>query len=149
MAKGNGQVTRDSIRSALFGAHTPQATRIVTIGDGVDVEVREPTVGIRNRILKAAGFTAANQDVEDIGGMQLAAVVECTYLPGGSERIFDWEDRDTIQNLPTSSWFDTLAAAALEIMNSEPAKAGKPSRKTRKGSTSSTSPQNSEKQLGS
>ena len=136
-ANSNGKVTKDSVRAALFRSKK-RKSRLVTIEDGIDIEVREPTIGNRNRILKAAGISAQNQEVDDIGAMQLAAVVECCFMPGTDEKVFSWDDEAVIHNMPANSWFDELSTTAVELMNKDPQEAGKSSSKTQQDSTSST-----------
>ena len=135
MSEGNGVITRDSIRSKLL-ASKPRKTKIYTTEDGIDIEIRQPTVGQRGRMLKAAGISASQTDIKDIVAMQVAAIVECTYVPGG-ERLFDWNDEEVLAGLPTNSWFDEVANMAMETMNVEGPAAGKPSEKTQSDSTSS------------
>tara|TARA_Y100001963_G_scaffold97272_1_gene133844 strand:- start:787 stop:1221 length:435 start_codon:yes stop_codon:yes gene_type:complete len=140
MSQGNGVITRDSIRSKLL-ATKPRKTKIYTTDEGVDIEIRQPTVGQRGRMLKAAGITATNTEIQNITSMQVAAIVECTYVPGG-EQLFDWNDEETLASLPTSSWFDEVANLAMETMNVEGPAAGKRSQKTKSDSTSSSSEKN-------
>ena len=144
MSAGNGVITRDSIRSKLL-ATKPRKTKIYTTSDGVDIEIRQPTVGQRGRMLKAAGITATNTELKDIVAMQVAAIVECVYVPGG-EKLFDWNDEQVLADLPTSSWFDEVANLAMETMNVEGPAAGKHSQKTQSDSTYSSSESNSAEQ---
>ena len=139
--KDNGEVTLDDTRTALLNGYI-RKTRIITTENGVDLEIREPTVAQRSRMLKAGGVSASSQDISDIGGMQTAAIIECCYHPGSGKPVFSWTDQATIDALPTHSWFDEVATACMEMMGGEP-DTGKPSSETESVSTSSSSPTNS------
>ena len=144
----NGGVSRDEARAALLNGYT-RKTKLVTTDSGVTIELREPTVGQRARMLAAGGVTGQNTDIDDIGAMQVAAIIECAYHPGTGKQLFDHVDKDALEGLPTQSWFDEVASAAMALMSSEPDEAGKPLDETESDSLSSSSPPNSEKQLPS
>lgn len=115
---------RDALRSALLGK-PKRISKIIEIAEGVEIEIRQPTVGSRSRIMSAAGVSASSQDLNDLAAIQIAAVVHCSFVPGTNERIFDAADRGVLEELPTNQWFDEVSGVALELMNSEPEKAGK------------------------
>lgn len=140
MSESNGKITRDDIRAKLLRSRTRNSKTYVT-EDGIEIEIRQPTVGQRGRMLKAAGVGTGGTDIQDITAMQVAAVVECAYVPGG-ENLFSWEDEEVLRELPTSSWFDEVATIAMEVMNVEAPEAGKPSSETKSDSTSSSSQKN-------
>lgn len=121
----NETSARDALRASLLGKKT-RASRLMDLGDGVEVEIRQPTVGARSRIMQAAGVSAGSQEISDLAALQISAVVHCCFVPGGSERIFDAADSDVLRELPTNEWFDDVSAAALDLMNAEPEKTGKP-----------------------
>ena len=142
MSEGNGHVSKDDTRTALLNGFV-RKNKMYTTEDGVMIEVRQPTVGQRSRMLQRGGLDGNSGQVSDIGAMQVAAVIECCYHPGSGKRLFDWTDEEVIQNLPTSSWFDDVAGLAMELMNTEPEAAGKLLSKTVSGSASSISPPSS------
>ena len=117
--------TRDALRSKLLGGRK-RATKLMEIKPGVEIEIRQPSVGARSKIMKAAGMSAGTQDVTDLGALQIAAVVNCCFVPGTNERLFDVSDSGALEELPTADWFDAVSAAALDLMNAEPEAAGKP-----------------------
>jgi hypothetical protein len=145
MSEGNGHVSLDQARTALLNGFI-RKNKLFTTEEGTTIEVRQPTVGQRSRMLQAGGLNASNANVNDIGSMQVAAVIECCYHPGSGKRLFQWTDEEVISNLPTSSWFDEVAGIAMDLMNTEPSEAGKPSSKTEKDEASFSSPASSEKQ---
>lgn len=140
MGATNGGVSLDDARTALLNGFV-RKNKLFTTEDGITLEIRQPTVGQRSRMLKAGGLNASNANVSDIGAMQIAAVIECCYHPGSGKRLFQWTDEEVIQNLPTSSWFDEVAGLAMDLMNSEPAEAGKPLNTTASEDQSSISHQ--------
>ncbi|QDP63943.1 MAG: hypothetical protein Unbinned3992contig1000_57 [Prokaryotic dsDNA virus sp.] len=142
MATGNGAVTRDETRTALLNGYV-RKTRTYTTDEGITIEVRQPTVGQRSRMLAAGGMSSKSTELTNIGAMQVAAVIECTYMPGTGKKLFEWTDEEVIQQLPTSSWFDDVAGIAMEMMNAEPSEAAEALPKKEIDSTSSTSPKSS------
>jgi hypothetical protein len=97
-------------------------------------------------MLRAGGLTGANANITEIAAMQVAAVIECCYHPGSGKKLFDHTDIEVIESLPTASWFDTVATAAMSLMNDEAEEAGKVLSETPSDLTSSSSPANSGEQ---
>ena len=137
----NGEVTLDQTRTALLNGYV-RRSKLVTTDEGVTIELREPTVGQRSRMLAAGGVSASNSDITDIGAMQVAAVIECCYHPGTGKKLFNHVDKESIEALPTASWFDDVATAAMNLMSAEPDAAGKPSPEIKNDSTSLPLPRN-------
>lgn len=142
---GNGKVTIEETRTALLNGYV-RKSKLFTTEDGIGIEIKQPTVGQRSRMLAAGGMTTKNQDLSDIGGMQVAAVIECCYHPGSGKKIFEWTDEDVIKSLPTTSWFDEVATIAMGMMSEEPSEAAEALPKKASASTSSTSPKPSDAQ---
>lgn len=140
--KKNGEVTLADTRTSLLNGYI-RKTKLFTTEEGISIEVRQPTVGQRARMLKAGGITGQHGENHDLGAMQIAAVIECCYHPGSGKRLFEWTDQDVLEGLPTTSWFDDVATLAMNMMNQEPEEAGKPSPKTTSESPSSGSPKSS------
>jgi len=144
MTSGNGQISIEDTRTALLNGFV-RKSKLFTTEDGISIEVRQPTVGQRSRMLAAGGISAKSTDLDDIGAMQIAAVIECSYHPGTGKHLFEWTDEEVIKNLPTSAWFDDVAALAMNMMGDEEAAEALPKKES--GSTSSTSPKNLDAQL--
>ena len=142
----NGNVSVEDTRTALLNGYV-RRTKLFTTEDGISIEVRQPTVGQRSRMLAAGGISTTKSELDDIGAMQIAAVIECSYHPGTGKRLFEWTDKEVIENLPTSAWFDDVAALAMNMMGDEPAEAAEELPKKESGSTSSTSPKSLDVQL--
>ena len=143
---GNGHVTIEETRTALLNGYV-RKNKLYTTEDGVSIEIKQPTVGQRGRMLAAGGLSGKTSDVNDIGGMQVAAVIECCYHPGSGKRLFDWTDEDLIRELPTTSWFDEVANIAMGMMSDEPQEAADALPKKTNDSTSSSLPKNLDVQL--
>ena len=148
MTQGNGGITIEETRTALLNGYT-RRTKIITTDQGVSIELREPTVAERGRMLRAGGMTASNTNITETAAMQIAAVIECCYHPGSGKKLFAHTDVEVIESLPTASWFDSVASAAMKLMNDEAEEAGKALEKTPSDLTSSSSPANSGEQSAS
>jgi hypothetical protein len=139
----NGTINRDETRAGLLNGYL-RKSQLFSTDDGITLEIKQPTVGQRSRMLKAGGITGGStNESADLGAMQIAAVIECCYLPGSSKRLFEWTDQAVLESLPTTSWFDEVATIAMNLMNAEPEAAGKPSSKTTSDSQSSSSQKSS------
>lgn len=135
MTLGNGEVTLADTRQALLNGYV-RKTQMYTTDDGVSIEIRQPTVAQRARVMKAGAD--ANGNIENIADMQIAAVTEVCYHPGTGKRIFEATDHEVLSLLPTAIWFDKVAEIAMKLLNNEPAKAGKPSDETASAEASSS-----------
>jgi hypothetical protein len=144
MSEGNGKISRDDLRSGLLNGYV-RRSKLFTTAEGITIEILQPTVGQRNRMLKAGGLSGASGEIEDIGGMQISAIIECCVEPGTRKQLFDHADAEVLAGLPTGSWFDEVASACMALMN-EGAEAGKSSSETKNVSTSSSSPESSVEQ---
>jgi hypothetical protein len=122
------QSPKDKARALLFNGYV-RRTELHDCGNGVTIELRQPTVGQRSRILQRGGLNT-NGEIDDLGALQLATVIECCYCAESGERLFDWTDEDIIKGLPSSSWFDEVSTKAMGLMSTEPAQAGKRSSET-------------------
>ena len=108
---------RNLIRTATLGTGADRASTIMPI-NGQDVEVRQPTVGQRSRILTAAGGGTTGE-IKDFSKLQIAAIMHCCYVPNTEEHIFEKADEATLMNMPSGGWVDELAAEAVRLMNTE------------------------------
>jgi len=140
----NGQISIEDTRTALLNGYI-RKNKLFTTEDGISIEVRQPTVGQRSRMLAAGGINAKSSDLDDIGAMQVAAVIECSYHPGTGKKIFEWTDEEVIKSLPTTSWFDDVAALAMNMMGDGEAAEALPKKES--DLTSSSLPKNSDAQL--
>jgi hypothetical protein len=115
---------RNKLRSATLGnvrAFRSQVVKVSNSVDGVveelDVEVREPSVALRARILKEAGVQGGDATRIDLAKLQVEAVMLCSYVPGTAERVFDDVDRDALLALPPGGFLDAISAVAMRFLN--------------------------------
>lgn len=115
---------RNKLRSATLGnvrAFRSQVVKVSNSVDGVveelDVEVREPSVALRARILKEAGVQGGDATRIDLAKLQVEAVLLCSFVPGTAERVFDDVDRDALLALPPGGFLDTISAVAMRFLN--------------------------------
>lgn len=109
---------RDKIRSLTLGQAAKFRSEVVNI-DGVDFEVRQPSIAGRSTLLKMAGVKADTESAQniDITRMQVLVVIHMTYVPGTNERVFDAADEAALCEYPTGSFVDQLAAVGMRLLN--------------------------------
>jgi hypothetical protein len=88
------------------------------------VEVRQPSVEDRSAILLASGGVDENGQPRNIAGLQIAAVIACTFLPDGA-KVFEEADREVLMGMPAGGWLDELATTAIGLMNVDQGAAAK------------------------
>lgn len=114
MAEKEAPSLRDQIRSKTVGSKNQFKTERVDVGDGIEVAVKQPSVGERQELFERIRDENGNVD-------QLAllswAVIKLTYVPDSQERVFDDTDYDTILEKPTGGWVDRLGEKVLEVLN--------------------------------
>lgn len=127
--------TRDAIRSATMGQaqklrsrrfeyHPPifgeqevtgsdgrtyTETVITGYGDPVTVEVRQPSLVQRNKLVKGAG--------DDQMRLVALLTISQVYVPGTNERVFEETDYDSLLETPAGGFVDQFAEVAMELMN--------------------------------
>lgn len=81
------------------------------------VLVRQPSVQQRDRLLGEAVTEDGKLDRKGgISRRQVAAVMLCSLDPDTRQPLFTEADFDTLLQLPSGGWLDTLAAEAMELM---------------------------------
>jgi hypothetical protein len=106
---------RAGFRARTVGALKQFKKVQVDLGDGVVVEVRQPSIKARAAIFKAAK-ALGGKDALEPAQLQVEAVMLCTFLEDGAP-AFEPSDRDALFEQPAGGWFDKLAEAALELIN--------------------------------
>lgn len=109
------QSIRDQIRAATLGAK-PQFKSKEVEYNGVTVEVRQPNLRDRKKLLEASRNSKGDFDVILF---TINSVVLCTYVPGTNEKVFSPEDVEAFMELNTGSFVETFSAAVSELMNTE------------------------------
>lgn len=128
------QSARDRIRSATLGKSNKLQSRTVT-ANGEQIELRQPTVKVRNELLQAAKTPDGDVDFNDF---LLRGVIQCAYVPGTKERIYEDEDYDVLAEQPTNSFVDDCSEELMSLLNVTPGDVEKNSAGTGSGNSSST-----------
>ena len=106
---------RTTFRAKTVGAQKQFRKQQVDIGDGMVVEVRQPSIKARAAIFKAAKAMSGDAASLELAELQVEAVLRCTYV--GDELAFEPGDRESLLEQPAGGWFDTLSQAALDMLN--------------------------------
>ena len=109
------QSIRDQIRAATLGAK-PQFKSKEVEYNGISVELRQPNLRDRKKLLEASRNSKGDFDVILF---TVNSVILCTYIPGTSEKVFSPEDVEAFMELNTGSFVETFSAAVSELMNTE------------------------------
>ena len=109
------QSARDVLRAKVLG--DKPKSNVVTLDDGVQVEVRQTTVG---SMLDAINIEDSKQRMAQM------LVISC-YVPGTEDQLFEAADIDTILAMPSGGYYQKL----IDAMNSfNPEKASAEAKKT-------------------
>lgn len=114
--------TRDAIRAATVGSSANFKKKMVEF-NGVEVEVREVSPGVREKIRKKAqSRVISNKDGTQEIQLNAAeytahSIIEACYVPGTDEKVFEPADLKTILNSSASGYYKVLGDAASELMN--------------------------------
>jgi len=127
------QSQRDKIRAATLGKSKSLGSETVTV-NGTQIELRQPTVKVRNDLLQAAKTEDGDVDFNDF---LLRGVIQCAYVPGTNERVYEDADYETLAGQPTNSFVDECSEAVMRLMNVTPGAAEKNSEKTGNANSSS------------
>ena len=109
---------RDKLRAAVMGSGNSNLAKEIIEFNGVEFEVREPTVKARKKIFKRAKVKDAPGAAETFD-LVMHAAIACTYVPGTDELVLDMSDQEAIDNMRCGGLIDELGAAALKLMNVE------------------------------
>lgn len=96
------QTARDVLRAKILG-DKPKSS-IVTLDDGVQIEVRQTTVG---SMLDAIG-------IEDTKARMAQMLVISCFVPGTNDPLFEVTDLELIMGLPSGGYYQKL----IDAMNS-------------------------------
>jgi hypothetical protein len=95
---------RLSIRNRILNKKT--GSKIVTLADGTELEVREPSVG----------GTLNMAQIDDPKQRMLTLLVNHVFVPGTEERVFDPEDMEVLQQMPSSGDYKVMMEAIQDMM---------------------------------
>jgi len=106
-----------SLRSITVGAKVEHRTETVEL-QGLEFEVRSPTVGARSQILESSRKTDAQGEISfDFGLFRILAVVHLTHDPTSGDKVFSTTDIPVMLEAPTGSYVDVLGAVAEALIN--------------------------------
>jgi hypothetical protein len=106
--------TRKEIRDALMGAKSEFKKEVVKF-NGVEVEIRQPTVKSRKEIMERATKNGEISTFEFL----VWAVIESTFVKGTDEKVFEYEDYDSLVSKPVGGFMDKFGEIASNLMNVE------------------------------
>ena len=103
--------TRDEIRRATLGS--PAVVESATVEwNGVQLEVRRPTLRLQREIERASTLKDGSRDAL----AQVAhALIQCVYVPGTGEHVFDRADVDGLLDRSEKDFVGVLMRALGEL----------------------------------
>jgi hypothetical protein len=109
------------LRAALLGRTQPTKTEVVDLGELGKIEVRTPTVGVRNEC--SARSRLPDSDAKDGSrafnpvDFLLRIAIACSYEEGTNKRVFKDSDYTQLVQLPSGTdWLDKLTDAAGKVV---------------------------------
>lgn len=98
MSDEKAQTPRDLLRSAAF-AEDLEHERTVVEFRGQKYEVRAPTVK-QKKFAENVGRKRGGDGPMDEDSFAISLIIQCTYVPGTEERVFEAADMDTFLARP-------------------------------------------------
>ena len=122
---------RDRIRSKTVGSSGIFKSRIIKY-DGIDIEIREPTVEGWGKILASSrkrtvrlGELEETDEALNFAEYLVWSVIYCSYVPGTNIQVYDKEDYDVLIKKPKSGFIGEFSDIAGELMKVDTEKATK------------------------
>ncbi len=115
---------RDKIRSKTVGSNKIFKSRIVEF-DGMEIEIREPSVKTWGQILKAVMTLEDGVNKTEMDKYLIWSVIYCAFVPGTNDLIFEDADYESLEGFPRSGFVGEFSEIALDMMNSDAEKAEK------------------------
>lgn len=103
---------RNKIRAATVGAPKQFKKELITY-NGVEIEIRQPSLKVR----KSIGERATQNNHVDLLEFLVWAVIECTFVPGTDEKVFEIADYEGLISQPTDSFMDEIGEKAASMCN--------------------------------
>jgi hypothetical protein len=114
---------RDKIRGLTVGRKKQFKRETVDLGDGVIVEVKQPSVKERSKLVQEAHeqgkLIAGKEQGFDPAVFQVLCIIQLTYEPGTDTRVYERADFDSMMENPTESegWLDKIGEVAMKMVN--------------------------------
>lgn len=111
---------RDSLRAHTLGRSRAPRTLVVE-WEGKSFELRQPTRGEYDQIMRAAGAQIidgkSTLETANLADAQREAVLLLARVPGTGQRIFEEADRKALLEMPhePGDFVDVLGAAAMKL----------------------------------
>lgn len=95
---------RSALRTGFFANKT--AKKIVTLSNGMEVEVRQPTVGMQLVL----------GQMEDSSKRMLRMFVEHVFVPNTDEKVFEESDYEVLREMPAGGDYTNILTSITEVM---------------------------------
>lgn len=109
---------RDKIRAKTVGSNKIFKSRIVEF-DGVDIEIKEPSVKTWGQILKAVMTIEDGVSKTEMDKYLIWSVIYCAFVPGTNDLVFEDADYDSLESFPRSGFVGEFSEIAMDMMNSD------------------------------
>ena len=103
---------RDELRAATLGAPKQFAHEIIE-WNGCRFELRQPSVGDRNRLVKQCMDDKGKPDALEL---MTRSVMACTFVPDTQEKVFDETDYDALVTSPSGGFVDRFGEKIMGLV---------------------------------
>lgn len=103
---------RDRLRTAAFSTEGAVKSTILNF-NGEEFELKAPTVGLRQDLLKKATVDGALDPIE----LYIWLAIECSCEPGTKNKIFADTDYNTFKGLYSGGFLDELIEVCPTLLN--------------------------------
>lgn len=112
---------RDKIRSATIGKTKKFKNEMFDLGDGIEVEFRQPSLKAKSILMEKAtkGIGSDGKMQIDMIDFLIWSVITCTYVPNTNDLVYEEEDYNEFKNMPTGSFVEEFGNKVSELMNVE------------------------------
>lgn len=114
--------SRDKLRKLALQSR-PMDSRLIKYEDG-EFEVRQPSLGLKGDITKQCGIKPGADEV-DFNEWQFALLMNCIFVPGTNEKVFELGDKAAFLNQPSTGLYGELLKACNELFIDAPETAAK------------------------
>ena len=101
--------SRDAMRASIFAAENKKPASTVIKLFGQDIEVRQPTLSLINKIGRKNAESANKYP-----GIVNILIGYC-YIPGTDEKVFDDSDADQLASMPSGQWLNDFNEAVQKL----------------------------------
>lgn len=120
---------KNAIRAKTVGSSKIFKSKLVKF-DGIEIEIKEPSVKIWGQILKAVMTIEDGVSKTEMDKYLIWSVIHCAFVPGTNERVFEDTDYEALEGFPKSGFVGEFSEIAMDIMNTDAEKSEKNSEKT-------------------